>query len=409
MNVFEVLPEPAASRLRDGKLAPLAQIYYDRLSALKYSPATIRSSLFSLAHFSLWARGRAFDLTSLDRHITCFLDRHLPRCTCAAPVLRSRHQLSAALGHLREVVRASGIGPEGPCVARDEAVLSRFDDYMSRARGLAASTRLRRVAIVRTLLCMPTSEITPTADELRAFLMREFSRISTASAGVTASTIRSYLLFRASEGDSVTHLLPVVAKPAYWRNSALPKTLAPDEIERLLGAFPSELPSRLRCYAIVRCLVDLGLRGCEVIALNLDNIDWRVGTVSIKKGKAQRSDVLPLPHATGAAIADYVRLERPLTTTRRIFVRHVAPVDKPVSTAVVRRAVREAYRRAGLPYTGVHVLRHTLARRMLNSGSTLKEIADVLRHRELDASRVYAKVDFDHLALVAMPWPGSAA
>ncbi len=108
-----------------------------------------------------------------------------------------------------------------------------------------------------------------------------------------------------------------------------------------------------------------------------------------------------LPHLTGAAIADYVRSERPQTTSRRVFVRHVAPVDEPVAADVVRRPVRQAYRRAGLPYTRVHILRHTLASRLLNTGGTLKEVADVLRHRELDTSLIYAKVDFGRLGAVA--------
>jgi integrase len=158
----------------------------------------------------------------------------------------------------------------------------------------------------------------------------------------------------------------------------------------------------------VRCIVDLGLRSREVINLDLDDIDWAAGILRIVKGKSRRVDVMPLPQATGSAIADYLRSERPQTANRRVFVRHVAPVDEPVGPDVVRRAVREAYQRCGLPYTRVHILRHTLASRLLNTGGTLKEVADVLRHRELDTSMIYAKVDIGRLSAVAMPWPGSA-
>lgn len=175
----------------------------------------------------------------------------------------------------------------------------------------------------------------------------------------------------------------------------------------MLDAFPANLPSRLRCHALVRCVVDLGLRSSEVIALTLDDIDWIAGTVRISKGKSRRVDVLPMPHATGAAIAECVRWERPRTNNRQVFVRHVAPVNGPVAAGVARRAVREAYRRAGLPYPRVHILRHTLARRLLNTGGSLKEVADVLRHRELDTSLIYAKVDFGRLGAMSMPWPGS--
>lgn len=139
----------------------------------------------------------------------------------------------------------------------------------------------------------------------------------------------------------------------------------------------------------MRCLVDLGLREREVVCLELDDIDWDAGTLRICKGKSRRVDVLPLPHSTGLAIAAYLRSERPSTVNRRVFVRHVAPLDEPIRPDVVRNTVRQAYRRCGLPYTRVHILRHTLASRLLETGGTLKEVADMLRHRALDTSMIY--------------------
>jgi site-specific recombinase XerD len=407
MDVFESLTELAAARLRASALAPFVQPFWDRLAEKRYSTGTARQYMNCVAHFAHWSRRRRFAIQSLDQHIIAFVDEHLPRCTCAAPVQRSRNQVRAALHHLLAVVCASGVQQDSRQGSLLDEQLRRFDDHLLHAKGLAGSTRLRRTAIVRALLSMTSNATTPSAEELRHFLAEELSRVSAASGGVTATAVRSYLRFRAFEGDRVDHLLPVVASPANWRLAPLPKTLAPDEVNRLLVAFPADLPSRLRCYALVRCVVDLGLRSSEAIALELDDLDWVAGTVRISRSKSRRADVLPLPQLTGAAIADYLRSERPQTTSRRVFVRHVAPVDEPVAADVVRRAVRQAYRRAGLPYTRVHILRHTLASRLLETGGTLKEVADVLRHRELDTSLIYAKVDFGRLGAVAMPWPGS--
>lgn len=407
MDVFNALTELAASRLRASALAPFVQPFWDRLSEQRYSPGTVRQYTNCVAHFAHWSRRRRFALQTLDQHVVAFLNEHLPCCTCAAPVQRSRNQVRAALQHLKAVVCASGVQQDARQGGLVDEQLLRFDDYLLHAKGLADSTRLRRTTIIRALLSLTSNSTTPSAEELRQFLAQELSRVSAASGGVTATAVRSYLRFRAFEGDRVEHLLPVVAAPAHWRLAPLPQTLAPDEVNRLLVAFPVNLPSRLRCYALVRCVVDLGLRSSEAIALELDDIDWVAGTVRISRSKSRRADVLPLPQLTGAAIADYVRSERPQTTSRRVFVRHVAPVDEPVAADVVRRAVRQAYRRAGLPYTRVHILRHTLASRLLNAGGTLKEVADVLRHRELDTSLIYAKVDFGRLGAVAMPWPGS--
>jgi site-specific recombinase XerD len=309
---------------------------------------------------------------------------------------------------LHAVLIEAGVQRDARRVDPIEDELRRFDEHLCHVSGLAKKTRARRLPVVASLL-RKTSTMTPTADELRKFIAQELARLSPASGGSVASALRSYLRFRAFQGDRIEHLLPLIASPAHWRLAALPQTLSQAEVELLLDAFPPELPSRHRAYAMVRCVVDLGLRSSEVIALDLDDIDWVAGTLRIAKSKSRRADVMPLPQATGKAIADYVRWERPQTISRKVFVRHIAPVDEPVGAEVVRQAVRAAYRRCGLPYTRVHILRHTLACRLLNTGGTLKEVADILRHNDLDTTMIYAKVDLGHLAAVAMPWPGSAA
>lgn len=406
MDVFDALTPLATSRLRASIVSTFVQPYWDRLCDQGYAQSTVRLYLNCLAHFAHWAARQRVELAALDRHVKRFVDGHLPRCRCAA-AQRTRQSVRSALEHFKIVVVDAGVRLDAEPLTLGDEQLQLFDRYLLQMKGLTASTRRRRLGIVRPLASIANATGLPTPDQLRQFLREELSRVSAASAGVTTTAVRSYLRFRAFEGDHVKHLLPIVASPASWRLASLPQTLTQSEIQRLLDAFPLGLPSRLRCYAIVRCLVDLGLRSSEVIALELDHIDWVSGTVRICKSKSRRVDILPLPQATGAAIAEYIRSERPQTSSRRVFVRHLAPVEVPVAAGVVRRAVREAYRRAGLPHTRVHILRHTLASRLLNSGGTLKEVADVLRHRELDTTLIYAKVDFARLGAVAMPWPGS--
>ena len=406
MDAYDSIHPLPAQWLRDSTLAQFVPAYWCRLVERQYAPNTARTYLCAVAHFALWSRSRRLDFGALEQDAQCFVLEHLPRCACPYPVQRSRHQVRAALQHLQVVLSDGGIQADRRVDSLD-GELRRFDVHMRDVKGLAESTRHRRLVIVRGLIGH-TASVTPTADELRHFIAQEISRVSPASAGALATALRGYLRFRAFEGARVEHLLPVIASPACWRLAPLPQTLSRAEVEQLLDAFPPDLPSRLRSYAIVRCLVDLGLRSREVISLNLDDIDWVAGTLRIVKCKSRRVDVMPLPQTTGSAIAAYLRAERPQTTNRRVFVRHVAPVDEPVGPDVVRRAVREAYQRCGLPYTRVHILRHTLASRLLNTGGTLKEVADVLRHRELNTSQIYAKVDIGRLLAVAMPWPGSA-
>ena len=153
---------------------------------------------------------------------------------------------------------------------------------------------------------------------------------------------------------------------------------------------------------------DLGLRSAEIAQLQLNDVDWRSGTVTIRHTKSHRQDILPLPASTGRALAAYLRRERPSTSNGAVFVRHLAPRDRPIGVDAIRRVIRDAYRRIGLTHGRTHALRHALACRLLDQGSSLKEVADVLRHRSLNTSLIYAKLDHRRLSAVALPWPGSA-
>jgi integrase len=183
--------------------------------------------------------------------------------------------------------------------------------------------------------------------------------------------------------------------------------LSDAEVTTFLSSFDRTTPLGRRDYAIAMCLAELGLRALEVARLTLDSVDWRSGTITIAPGKCRRSDRLPLPPAVAAAIADYLRHGRPVASTRALFVHHRPPRGQGVGPATVRGAVRRAYARAGLnaSLTGTHVLRHTAATRMLRGGASMKQIADVLRHRSIDTTAIYAKVDLGTLARVALPWP----
>ncbi len=131
--------------------------------------------------------------------------------------------------------------------------------------------------------------------------------------------------------------------------------------------------------------------------------------ITLKKTKGQREDVMPLPEALGIALVDYLKFERPKTINNRsVFVRNAASQEHPITYNFIRYAICQAYAHAGLPYTRVHLLRHTMAGRLLEKGSSLKEIADVLRHRSLSTTMIYAKLDSRNLVEVALPWPGSS-
>jgi len=285
---------------------------------------------------------------------------------------------------------------------------------MDTVRGFAANTRRQRVRIVGQFPAGRSGNgLVVFADiaeaDLRRFVLGEGKRRwSAGTARVIGRALRCYLQFRSVAGDPAAALAGGIPVAAYWRLATLPDVLSQAEIDQLLGSFGQPRPSAKRAYAMVRCLTDLGLRADEVARLRLEDVDWHAGTLRVAQGKSRCTDVLPLPIETARAIADYLSTERPSTVNRAVFVRHVAPYDEPIRTGLVQRAVRAAYRRCSWTRTRVHTLRHSVASRLLQQGTPLKEIANVLRHRSLDTSAIYAKIDDVRPAGVALPWPGRA-
>lgn len=408
---------PYNDHLVDGPIGPYVDALKQYLTDRRYAATTSASYLGAVAHFARWARSRRLRINQIgEASVVQFLDDHLPRCCCTGLTRHDRGDHSAALGHLLVVLRARG-AIAAPTIGRTPVYeeLVRYDEYMANVRGLMTKTRSAALLIIRRLLVarfgdgpVNIAEIEPAI--VRRFFAQQAELYKTpASASLVVTSLRGYFRYRASLGDLVHRLIGAVSYPANWKLSSLPKTLTTDEIARLVGAMGQPGRAMRRADAIVRCALDLGLRSCEVARLRLDDIDWRAGTITLRHTKGLRQDVLPLPAATGEAIAAYLKDERPKTSNPAVFVRNVAPRDEPIGPDLVRKAIRQAFGRAGLPYTRSHLLRHTMANRLLASGSSLKEVADMLRHRSLNTTMIYAKLDSRHLVEVALPWPGSGS
>lgn len=403
-----------AAQLTGSVLQPFVSDYGARLREGRYAASTIRVYLRCVAHFGHWLETERIALSAVGEATgRRFLTDHLARCDCPPPVRRVVHEHRAALGHLFRTLAAAGITP--PLTDPISIEITRFERYMDGTCGLAANTRRQRRQIIARFLAArfgagPVTPAAITALDLRRFALGTDQVLrSPGTVRVIAGALRCYLRFREIEGDAVGGLGASIPSAAHWRLAALPAVLSQAQVDELLASFSGPIPSRRRAYAMVRCLADLGLRACEVARLRLDDIDWQAGTLRLAPGKSRRDDLLPLPAQTGRAIVDYLTLERPATTNRAVFVRHVAPHDAPIGVGVVRRAAMEAYRRCGWTGVRVHTLRHSIASRLLFEGTPLKEIADILRHRSLDTSAIYAKVDTRRLAAVALPWPGDVS
>lgn len=213
-----------------------------------------------------------------------------------------------------------------------------------------------------------------------------------------------FLVFKGLCAERIEGAVPAIAD---WKLSHIPQYLTKDQLEVLLSSFDREKANGLRGYAIALCLSRLGLRQSEVANLSLDDLKWQSGTIRLSEGKGRRTNELPLPEDVGEAIVAYLKNGRPATAERKIFVRHCFPMGTAVTGSAIGAVIRRAFKRAGLqlPSYGSHILRHTVATHMIQQGVSIKEIADILRHKSIDTTVIYTKVDIPMLSEVALPWP----
>jgi site-specific recombinase XerD len=407
--------QPSEEWFAAASLGDTAAAYVQYLTERGYAAGSIKGYFGSVAHFVHWLTQRRFRAGDIcESLIDRFLDRHLPGCRCAPQCWRARSEVRAALRQFLKMLRLTGVCARKLSVipAAIAAELEDFDRHLVDVRGLAASTRAIRMRHLLDFLtdrfgagAVTVSALAPA--DVADFMTRYTAGRAPGSVKATGISLRSYFMLKASRREPTKALIAALPRVALWRLARLPQYPSAAEIERLLSAFDRTSATGKRDFAITRCLLDLGLRRTEVAHLRLDDVDWRTGTLHIR-AKGKRIDILPLPEATGDAITDYLRTGRPQTSRRELFVRHRPPTNAPADLDIIRNAVRNAAERCGLEHRirGTHILRHTVATRLVQGGAPFKEIADLLRHRSLDTTTIYAKVDLPALARVALPWPG---
>jgi integrase len=218
--------------------------------------------------------------------------------------------------------------------------------------------------------------------------------------------LRAFLRYCYLRGLTLNNLANAIPAVANVGQSSLAKSVEQGDVRRLLESCDRTTAPGSRNFAILSVLARLGLRAREVAAMELSDIDWRRGELTVR-GKGPRLDVLPLPVDVGEALAGWLSTGRPPCTHRHVFCRLLAPLD-PLSSTGVSAVVAATCRRAQVPVTRAHALRHSAARHLLRSGSNLSEIAQVLRHEDVATTSVYAKADHATLALAAQPWPSAS-
>lgn len=388
-----------------GPLAPFAEAYSVELLERGYTPLTMVNQLRQVAGLSRWIEAGGVSVAELSNaRVEEFL-----ACRRAAGWLRlgmSRPGLLCLL----DVLDGLGVLAGKPAVSRGSPIdllLGSFERYLVSERGLAAGTIVGYLAHARWfveglgsggLVGLSAAEVTG------AVLRKADSGVSVSAAQNFVSGLRSFLRFCFLEGLLEADLSQAALVVRGRRASLLPRGVSPVDARALLDSCDRRRVLGRRDYALILLLLRLGLRRGEVARLTLNDIDWQVGELLIH-GKGGRDDRLPLPVDVGQAIAAYLRRGRPASDRREVFLRDRAPY-LPIDPSTVASTVRRACRRAGIPEVGSHRLRHTTACEMVQAGVPLVRIGQVLRHRSLQSTAIYARVDIEQLRQLAAPWPG---
>jgi integrase/recombinase XerD len=388
-----------------GPLAPFAAAYRSRLEGSGYTPLTVVNELRQVARLSRWMQAGQIGASELTtEQVVAFLAL---RRDGRGDRVGSFQGLLPLLEVLVEqgvvVVNAAAV----PSQSAREALLASFYTYLLAERGLAECTAGAYVLRARRFLagCPVSGELADlsTGDVIRG-VRDEAGRVSVGSTQYFVAALRAFLRFCFVEGLIGTDLSGAALAVTGRRRSSLPRGISGDDAAALLRGCDRRRSDGRRDHAILVILLRLGLRAGEVAGLTLDDIDWRAGEIVVR-GKGRRVDRLPLPVEVGDAIAGYLRRGRPVTARREVFLRSLAPVG-PLSRGGISSIVRRACRRAAITPVGAHRLRHTLACTLVTADAGLVEIGEVLRHRGITSTAIYARVDIATLRSIAQPWPG---
>jgi integrase/recombinase XerD len=398
------------SRPLEGPLSAHIRAFAQGARQQGYARTSRYRRVLLAAEFSRWLGQQAVTLCRVSSdHAARYLQSRARRVRVGQYDVTLLRQFMAFLRDQR-VIPAEKITP---CrLTPIDQEVEAFEIYLRNDRALGSATVVNYLPFIRQFLTNRFGKGSIRLSRLCAadvvrFVQRAVLRLRVPRAKQLTTALRSFLHYARYRGDVVLDLAAAVPTVANWSMTTIPRAIPADAVRQVLAAMRRRTATERRDYAIVLLLARLGLRAGEVAGLELEDIDWGAGQVSIR-GKGGHRTTLPLPVTVGKAIATYLWHGRPHSATRRVFLRANAPNRGFQTSAAISAVVRHALLQAGVqgPTNGAHQFRHALATQMLRHGASLTEIGQVLRHRSPQTTTIYAKVDLDALRRLALPWPG---
>lgn len=395
--------------LDSGRLRPHIETYITQVREQGYRPRTIRVHLCLFADFDCWLTRTDRGFRDLNEQIIeRFLRRHLGQRTWRAGERPALHRLLTILRKARVTPQAKAV-PMTPA----QRLADQFRRYLSEERGCSGWTLENYGRHIERFVAQRfgTGPLKPSrlqARDVVAFVQSNARRHSRGHTLQVVTALRSFLRFLHYRGHLTSDLSGAVPTVALWRSADLPKHLPTGAVQQVLDSCDQATAVGRRNHAILLLLARLGLRAGEIIALQLEDLDWENSQITVRSKKGRGWARMPLPRDVGKAVARYLRMDRPCCSSRNVFVRMVAPYERLSNSPVISVLTRNALKKAGVESArkGAHLFRHSLATEMLRRGASLDEIGQVLRHKDPDTTAIYAKVDLDALRRLAIAWPG---
>ncbi len=386
----------------DGFSATLRQLGYCRLVG--------QGCITYAVHLGLWAAAEHVPLATLDEGAVQAFLAHLSRCRCPGHRAGLHGVARARTAVFVRYLRARGIVPVPAPAAAPPTLVTGFCEWLRSQRGSAETTLRQYHAVAIALLGrLGDDPARSEAGTVRAAVHEVTGGHGTATARFVAKVARGFLRYLAATGRCRPGLDAAILAVARWRHASLPRSVSAESVQRIIDACDVSRPDGIRDRAILRLLARLGLRAGAVVGLELRDIDGAAARVRVV-GKGRREVRLPLPQEVGDAMLASLRTRRPGVACDRVFLRARAPWRPLASSSCVSNIVKRALGRAAVsaPTRGAHLLRHSAATAMLRDGISLPAIGVVLRHRSVETTAHYAKVDAELLRSVAQPWLGGA-
>jgi site-specific recombinase XerD len=294
--------------------------------------------------------------------------------------------------------------------------VAEYSEYLREVRGLTPATIDEQTRVVERFLAHIDFDKRAkrlgsiNAPDIEGFVRKLSKSLSRATLRDKVIVLRNFLRFLAANGRVRPDLAEQIDRPRVYKLEKLPRTLRWKTVQALLRSIPKATAKGRRDHTMLLLMASYGLRSCEVVALTLDDVDWRAGVIRIRQTKTRNELSLPLTEEAARVLIAYLReVPRP-AGARNLFFRLRAPI-RPLKPATLREAFDVWSQRSGLeiPFHGPHCIRHSYAVHLLSQGTSLKTIGDLLGHRRPESTANYIRLATDQLREVGLPVPRTLA